>query len=61
MKNFRFAATVGAQILASLGAVALGPTEVNNEYKARFPGRSAFPKQQAADKLQQVYEPDKLT
>jgi hypothetical protein len=41
MKNFRFAATVGAQILTSLGAVALGPTEVNNEYRARFLGEAS--------------------
>jgi len=37
-----------------------GPAEINNEYGARFPGRSVCPKQEAADKLQQLYEADKL-
>jgi len=37
-----------------------GLAEVNNEYRARFPGRSVFLKQEGADKLQQVYEADKL-
>jgi hypothetical protein len=37
-----------------------GPAELNKEFETRFPGRKVFPKQEAEDKLQKVYDADKL-